>query len=68
MSASRGDRRPCREPSCTGTAQFGRELLAGSRDGRPVDGQRGWVCDVNAGHFKPASEDNARSTRKSLVS
>ena len=63
MAAARGDRKPCTQPRCAGTMQFGRELSR-TQSELSVEGQRGWVCSAEPGHFllespptKPAGTD-----------
>jgi hypothetical protein len=64
MAASRGDRRPCSEPQCAGTMQFGRSSENSTgRDAGPEGVVRiattaecpdpmGWICNSNAEHFR----------------
>lgn len=71
MSAARGDRKSCTHPGCRGTMQFGREPLPRTAEGTTADGERGWVCSQDAGHFQRASNllapgpgaNNAAGTR-----
>jgi hypothetical protein len=50
MAAARGDRKPCTHARCAGIMQFGREMpLASTPMG--AEGQRGWVCSEEPGHF-----------------
>ena len=56
MASARGDRKPCTHADCPGTMQFGREPLPQVPPARPLDGERGWVCSEQPGHFQPASE------------
>ena len=53
MASARGDSKPCTHTECSGTMQFGRQPLV---QVPPVDGERGWVCSQNAGHFTLDSE------------
>lgn len=54
MAAARGDQKPCTHSECSGTMQFGRELLP-QTSATTIDGERGWVCSATPGHFQPAS-------------
>lgn len=56
MAAARGDRRPCTRTGCSGTMQFGREPLPPGPTTRAVEGERGWNCSADSGHFQRASE------------
>ena len=56
MASARGDRKPCTHAECQGTMQFGREQLAEVPPARPLDGEHGWVCSEQPGHFQSASE------------
>ena len=63
MSASRGDSKPCTQPHCNGTMQFGRSSdndrardatrgsvrVATSADNRDP---MGWICSIDAEHFR----------------
>ena len=51
MAAARGDRKPCTHADCAGTMQFGREPLPQTSTSMKVDGERGWVCTDDPGHF-----------------
>ena len=55
MIPSRGDRKPCSHPQCAGTMQFGREPLPRTTVGLVAEGERGWVCSADAGHFQLAA-------------
>ena len=56
MASARGDRKPCTHAACAGTMQFGREPLRQVAPATSGDGERGWVCSENPGHFQLASE------------
>jgi hypothetical protein len=56
MASARGDRKPCTHAECSGTMQFGREPVPESAFGMTIDGERGWVCSENPGHFQLATE------------
>jgi hypothetical protein len=56
MASARGDRKPCTHAECSGTMQFGREPLPTRAYVMTVDGDRGWVCSENPGHFQRAAE------------
>ena len=66
MASARGDSKPCTHTECSGTMQFGRQQMVHVP---PVEGERGWVCSANPGHFKLDSECSkaqavaARATR-----
>ena len=61
MASARGDRKPCTHAECAGTMQFGREPLRQVAPATSGDGERGWVCSENPGHFQLAAERAARS-------
>ena len=65
MASARGDRKPCTHAKCAGTMQFGREPLRQDATATSGDGERGWVCSENPGHFQLASE---RARREAAVS
>jgi hypothetical protein len=56
MTSARGDSKPCTHADCPGTMQFGREPLPATASARTVDGEPGWVCSENPGHFQLAAE------------
>jgi hypothetical protein len=56
MTSARGDRKPCTYTACSGTMQFGREALPQTSSATNVDGEHGWICNENPGHFQRASE------------
>jgi hypothetical protein len=60
MASARGDRKPCTHAECAGTMQFGREPLRQVAPATSGDGERGWVCSENPGHFQLASERGPR--------
>lgn len=62
MAPARGDRRPCTHTDCPGTMQFGREPLLQVSATMRVDGERGWVCGDNPGHFQLASRGSQADT------
>ena len=55
MASARGDRKPCTHAECSGTMQFSREPLVQTSSTMPADGDRGWICSENPGHFLLAS-------------
>jgi hypothetical protein len=59
MAAARGDRRPCTRAGCSGIMQFGREPLSPGPAARAAEGERGWICSAQAGHFQRESEHSA---------
>jgi hypothetical protein len=65
MASARGDRKPCTHAECPGTMQFGREPLPQVSPARPLDGERGWVCSEQRGHFQSASEPSRIETAPS---
>ena len=65
MASARGDRKPCTHAECPGTMQFGREPLPQIPPARPLDGERGWVCSEQPGHFQSASERSRIETAPS---
>jgi hypothetical protein len=56
MASARGDRKPCTHAGCSGTMQFGREPLPETALAVAVDGEPGWVCSEDPGHFQLAAE------------
>ena len=62
MASAREDRKPCTHAECQGTMQFGREQLAEVPPARPLDGERGWVCSEQPGHFQSASDQSRVET------
>lgn len=56
MASARGDRKPCTHADCRGTMQFGREPLPRTSAAAPADGELGWVCSDDPGHFQLPSE------------
>jgi hypothetical protein len=56
MASARGDRQPCTHTACSGTMQFGREPLHQTSSSTNGEGERGWVCSVNPGHFQRGAE------------
>jgi hypothetical protein len=56
MASARGDRKPCTHAECSGTMQFGREQLPETAFALTVDGEPGWICSENSGHFQLAAE------------
>jgi Rieske Fe-S protein len=56
MVSARGDSKPCTHAGCSGTMQFGREPLRQTAFTMTADGERGWVCSENPGHFQLAAE------------
>ena len=58
MAAARGDRKPCTHPQCAGIMQFGREVSPASSSALSAEGQRGWVCSEEPGHFLLESSRN----------
>jgi hypothetical protein len=66
MGASRGDRKPCTAPRCSGTMQFGRSSQNSSGREDAVEGvvriatspacpdPMGWICSSNPEHFRTA--------------
>lgn len=61
MSSARGDTKPCTNAACSGTMQFGRAPAGRGHFLRSADGERGWVCDKQPGHFELDREQPARS-------
>ena len=59
MASARGDSKPCTHTECSGTMQFGRQQMVHVP---PVEGERGWVCSANAGHFTLDSERSRAQT------
>ena len=59
MSAARGDTKPCTRVGCSGTMQFGREPLLKGPAMTAADGERGWNCNEQGGHFERESERSA---------
>lgn len=65
MSASRGDSKPCTQPRCDGTMQFGRSSDNHNDRREPARAGRvrvatsadnpdpmGWICSIDAEHFR----------------
>jgi hypothetical protein len=65
MASAMGDRKPCTHAECQGTMQFGREQLAEVPPARPLDGEHGWVCSEQPGHFQSASDQSRIETAPS---
>lgn len=65
MASARGDRKPCTHAECAGTMQFGREPLPQVAPAMSGDGERGWVCSENPGHFQLAAQ---RARREAVAS
>jgi hypothetical protein len=63
MSSARGDTKPCTHAPCPGTMQFGREPTGQSHFVMSTDGERGWVCNAQPGHFELDSERATRPVR-----
>jgi hypothetical protein len=60
MASARGDRKPCTHAGCAGTMQFGRQPLPRTSAAVAMDGERGWLCSSEPGHFQLASEHPGR--------
>lgn len=67
MASARGDRKPCTHAECSGTMQFGREPLRQTAFTMTADGERGWVCSENPGHFQLAAERPGAETALSAA-
>lgn len=63
MSASRGDSKPCTQPHCDGTMQFGRSSDNDKRRDAALGRVRvatspenrdpmGWICSIDTEHFR----------------
>jgi hypothetical protein len=56
MTSERGDRKPCTHAGCTGTMQYSREPLTQGSSLMSAEGEFGWVCSEDPGHFQFPSE------------
>jgi hypothetical protein len=60
MSSARGDTKPCTNATCSGTMQFGRAPTGEGHFLMSTDGEPGWVCNEQPGHFELDRERPAR--------
>ena len=51
MASARGDSKPCTHADCSGTMLFSRDPLPQTSSTLTADGERGWICSENPGHF-----------------
>jgi len=56
MPPARGDSKRCTHADCSGTMQFGREVRLQTQSATIPDGEPGWNCSEDRGHFELTSE------------